>query len=139
MTQKVTVRTQQSGTAEASNAGADLPENVVVDSLGRRLKIEDPDFLTESRIMRMLGSASANTAYVLGYVMPAVRVVEIDGIRVPQPSNIEQIDAAIKRLGREGTAAVLAYDMEQIEEAKRKAEQGFSGPEGGGVDALKNS
>ncbi|MCM2537993.1 hypothetical protein [Burkholderia glumae] len=130
MTQKVTVRTQQSGTAEASNAGADLPENVVVDSLGRRLKIEEPDFLTESRIMRAIGDASSNQHYVLAYVMPAVMVVEIDGVSIARPSTNQQIEAAISRVGREGMMAVLGYIEAKAKEASEVADS---------AAALKNS
>jgi hypothetical protein len=119
---------------------AELPDNVVIDSLGRRLVIKDPDFLTESRIIRALGDASVNTGYVLGYVMPAIRVVQIDQVEVPYPSTIQQVEAAIGRLGREGTAAVLERDAKKFEEAKAAAQLASqnvaNSPE---VEALKNS
>ncbi|MDE1139975.1 MAG: hypothetical protein PW999_10030 [Paraburkholderia tropica] len=111
-----------------------LPDNVVQDSKGRRLVIEDPDFLTESRIMRALGDASINTGYVLGYVMPAIRVVQIDDIKLPYPSTPQQIEAAIARLGREGTAAVLARDAANMEKARAAAASTSHEAE-----ALKNS
>jgi hypothetical protein len=130
---KVTVKPQAQATQTAEQA---LPDNVVVDSLGRRLVIEDPDFLTESRIMRVLGEASTNSGYVLGYVMPAIRVMEIDGVRAPYPTTLQQVDAAIKRLGREGTAAVLDRDMRKLEAAKAAAELAA---QSGEAEALKNS
>lgn len=116
-----------------------LPDNVVIDSRGRRLVLQDPDFLTESRIMRALGEASSNAGYVLGYVMPAVRVVQIDDVKVPYPSNIQQIDAAIKRLGREGNDAVLKHDEAKIRAAMEAAQslgESAADPE---FEALKNS
>lgn len=115
-----------------------LPDNVIIDAKGRRLVLEDPDFLTESRIMRALGEASSNAGYVLGYVMPAVRVVQIDDVKVPYPSNIQQIDAAIKRLGREGNAAVLKYDEAKIK-AALEAVQPADGAADAEMTALKNS
>ncbi|MBN3757226.1 hypothetical protein G3N95_30090 [Paraburkholderia sp. Tr-20389] len=116
-----------------------LPDNVIIDGKGRRLVIEDPDFLTESRIMRALGEASSNAGYVLGYVMPAVRVVQIDDVKVPYPSNIQQIDAAIKRLGREGNTAVLSYDEAKIKAALEAVRPSDDAAVAAEMNALKNS
>lgn len=138
MAQKVTINKPGPAPAAEAAAEAALPDNVVIDSRGRRLVIEDPDFLTESRIMRALGEGSLNTGYVMGYVMPAVRVVEIDGARLPYPTNLQQIEAAINRLGREGAAAVLARDaamMEKTREAETHPEEGKASE----AEALKNS
>lgn len=109
-----------------------LPDNVVVDAKGRRLIIEQPDFLTESRIMRALGDASANQHYVLAYVMPAVMVTEIDGVKVPFPTTMQQIEGAITRVGRDGMVAVLGHIEAQAKAAQEQQQEA-------GADALKNS
>jgi hypothetical protein len=91
------------------------PENVVIDTKGRRLKIERLDFLTESRVMRALGDAAGNPHYVLAYVMPAVSVTQIDDLILASPRDLPQIEAAIQRLGREGAQAVLQFYEKQAE------------------------
>jgi hypothetical protein len=123
MPPKVTVNPHGAPPAEdqAHGAAASLPGNVVVDSLGRRLVVEEPDFLTESRVMRAIGEASSNQHYVLAYVMPAVMVVEIDGVRVPPPVTNQQVEAAITRVGREGMLAVLGHIEEKAKGASDAA------------------
>jgi len=131
MTQKVTVKPQRT-TGDAQTLNQPVAENVVIDSLGRRLVIEQPDFLTESRIMRALGDAASNQHYVLAYVMPAVMVVEIDGVKVPFPATLAQIEAAISRVGREGMVSVLGHFETQ---GKATADT----QDGSEAEALKNS
>jgi hypothetical protein len=133
MVQKITVRPQgaaSNGASTSSVAAEELPANVVIDARGRRLVIEEPDFLTESRIMRAIGDASSNQHYVLAYVMPAVMVVEIDGTKVPPPVTNQQVEAAITRVGREGMLAVLGHIEAKAKVATEAADT---------ADALKNS
>ncbi|MBB3258221.1 hypothetical protein F4827_003089 [Paraburkholderia bannensis] len=139
--QKVTVKPHASVAQpmDSTHEDAALPDNVVIDSRGRRLVIGEPDFLTESRIIRALGEASLNTGYVMGYVMPAVRVVEIDGVHVPCPTNLNQVEAAIARLGREGAAAVIARDAIIMEKAKAEALLKGGNGLSAEAEALKNS
>ncbi|MBU9203130.1 hypothetical protein KTD31_17375 [Burkholderia multivorans] len=134
MAQKVTINKPGAAPAAQAPAADALPENVVVDPRGRRLVLREPDFLTESRIMRALGDAASNTSYVLAYVMPAVQVVEIDGAMLPPPTTLEQIEAAIARLGRDGTTAVLEHVTGKAKAARESAEG-----EAGQVASLKNS
>lgn len=102
-----------------SPAAEARPDNVVVDGRGRTLKISEPDVLTESRLVRMIGQDAAfNAAYMEAYVFPAVSVAEIDGDPVDFPTTQREVDALIQRLGREGIGAAAMYRVN-----KRKAEQ----------------
>ena len=95
--------------SEAPQPAASEP-NIVVDASGRRLKIEEPDILTESRLVRLIGQESAlNSAYMGAYVVPAISVVEIDGDPMPFPMTLRELDAAIKRVGRDGLRAVVLH------------------------------
>ncbi|WP_124521426.1 MULTISPECIES: hypothetical protein [unclassified Burkholderia] len=134
MAQKVTINKPGAAPAAQAPAADALPENVVVDPRGRRLVLREPDFLTESRIMRALGDAASNISYVLSYVMPAVQVVEIDGAMLPPPTTLEQIEAAIARLGRDGTTAVLEHVTGKAKAARESAEG-----DAGQAASLKNS
>ncbi len=137
--QKVTVKPHASVAQpmDSTHEDAALPDNVVIDSRGRRLVIEQPDFLAESRIMRALGDAASNQHYVLAYVMPAVMVTHIDDVFVPFPSTNAQIEAAIARVGREGMVAVLTHIEKQAKAAQEQAEGGSASI--GSAEALKNS
>jgi len=94
-------------------------DNHVKDKKGRMLKVVEPDILAESRLMRMVGpEAALNPAYMRLYVMPAVSVIEIDGVEMDFPMTQREVDAAIERLGHEGINAVVAHIA-----AKRKEEE----------------
>ena len=148
MATKVTINTERApkGAHVAPSAPAEQPaqavyaepDNVVVDARGRRLVLVEPDFLTESRIMRAIGEASINQGYVMGYVLPAAMVVQIDEARLAYPTTNQEIEAAISRLGREGLAAVMGYLQARAEaaQAQLKAAQQSVNP---GAEALKNS
>lgn len=132
MSTKVTVNPHGAAPTEdqAPGANPDLASNMVIDTRGRRLVVEEPDFLTESRVMRAIGEASSNQHYVLAYVMPAVMVVEIDGVRVPPPVTNQQVEAAITRVGREGMMAVLGHIEKKAKAASEAADS---------AQSLKNS
>lgn len=85
-------------------------DNFVTDGKGRTLKVQPPDVLTESRLIRLIGQEAAlNSAYLGGYVFPAVSVVEIDGEPMGFPTSQREIDALIQMLGREGLSAVIEH------------------------------
>jgi hypothetical protein len=87
---------------------------LISDAQGRTLALREVDFLDESRLVRVLGSdTSLNAIYMNGYVMPAVMVARIDGDECLLPQTALEVEAAIKRLGREGTTAVLEFIQEQ--------------------------
>lgn len=81
----------------------------VVDARGRRLSIREPDILQESRLVRLMGDSSMNAAYMHGYVMPAVMVASIDGVAMPFPSTVLEVEAAIQVLGRDGMESVMSH------------------------------
>jgi hypothetical protein len=90
--------------AESENA-----KTIVTDSIGRKLTIQQPSILWESRLVRAMGDAAMNAAYMTGYVLPAAMVVEIDGRYHPFPLSEIAIDGKIQLLGRHGLAAVMQY------------------------------
>jgi hypothetical protein len=109
-----------------NEAPAVTPKNTeaveIVDSLGRKLKVKEPSILQESRLVRAMGGdASMNTGYMMGYVMPAAMVIEIDGEAQAFPATELQVDSAIQRLGREGLAAVMSHFTEQAQVAQDRA------------------
>lgn len=97
-------------------------DNVVIDGRGRALKIQSPDVLTESRLIRLIGQEAAlNSAYLGGYVFPAVSVIEIDGEPMGFPTSQREIDALIQILGREGlSAAIMHLSPKEKEVAEQK-------------------
>lgn len=109
----------------AEDAAADAqPSNVVTDSRDRTLKLVEPDVLTESRLVRMLGEDAAfNAAYMEAYVFPAVSVAEIDGDEVTFPTTQREVDALIQRLGREGIGAAALYRVNKRKAEQKKAEE----------------
>ncbi|MFS2114311.1 hypothetical protein [Herbaspirillum frisingense] len=118
------LKTSQEGAQPSAEKAADhdveqLPDDVVIDSLGRRLVIGARDIVTESRIIRALGESAMNTAYVAGYVNPAMMVLSIDGEKCPAPKTMLEIEARIQLVGREGITAImhkLLADAERLRE-----------------------
>ena len=92
----------------------------VTDSKGRRLKLVEPDILSESRLVRSLGEAGGNVAYMYSYVIPAAMVTEIDGEAVPFPMGEREVDAAIQLIGRHGLAAINQHLVAKLESAAKE-------------------
>lgn len=108
MSKKPTLEMNPAAT-ESAQPVANEP-GIVIDASGRRLKVEEPDVLTESRLIRLIGQdAALNSAYMGAYVIPAISVVEIDGDPMPFPMTLRELDAAIKRVGRDGLRAVVLH------------------------------
>lgn len=121
MTKKPTL--ELNPVAGAADAEAQ-PSNIVTDARGRTLKIVEPDVLTESRLVRMLGEDAAfNAAYMEAYVFPAVSVAEIDGEEEIFPTTQREVDALIQRLGREGIGAASLYRVNRRKADQKKAEE----------------
>jgi len=122
------LKTSQDGADQPAGKAANhqtdaLPDDVVIDSLGRRLVIGSRDIVTESRIIRMLGDAAMNSAYVAGYVNPAVMVLSIDGEKCPAPKNALEIEARIQLVGREGITAIMQKLLADAERLRQLAEE----------------
>ena len=96
---------------------------VLIDSLGRKLKIKPIDVLYESQLVRMLGTEVAtNPSYMMGFVYPAASVYEIDGVPCPRPNSQQEVDEAIQRLGREGFATLLMHMQSELEKIQKMVE-----------------
>lgn len=93
----------------SESAAPPAESGVAIDSKGRRLKLREPSILDEARLVRTLGDAASNQAYLLGYVMPAVMVESIDGEKLLFPSTEREVEAAIQAVGRHGLQAVMAH------------------------------
>ena len=77
----------------------------VVDSLGRTIECRRPTALDRFRFFRAIGPMASNQHY-LGMAMLAVCATSIDGVPLPFPTTEAALDAAIHRLGNEGTDAL---------------------------------
>lgn len=104
---KLTVKPDGAEAAVEAPAIVALAGGVVTDAKGRRITLRELDFLEESRLVRMLGSdASMNAMYMKGYVIPAACVAAIDGVAYEVPATAKEVEASIKRLGRDGFTAI---------------------------------
>jgi hypothetical protein len=107
-------------TDSAARAPAEEGIETIPDSKGRRLTLRDPDILSESRLVRSLGEAASNTAYMYAYVLPAASVIAIDGQPMPFPMGEREVDAAIQRIGRHGLHAIMLHAEKQAKAAQEK-------------------
>ena len=77
----------------------------IVDGLGRTIEYRRPTALDRFRLFRAIGPMASNQHY-LGMAMLAVCATSIDGVPLPFPTTEAALDAAIHRLGNEGTDAL---------------------------------
>lgn len=78
------------------------------DSLGRVLTVKPPHALDQLRLFKAVGPVLAQNQPYLGMAMVAWSVVAIDGVPIPQPSNEQQVESLVTRLGDEGMRAAGA-------------------------------
>lgn len=90
----------------------------IKDALGRVLVLRELEVLEEADIVRLCGDASVNPGYMSGYVFPSVAVASIDGDPVPVPVTERELRFTIKRVGRDGIAAVHAEMIRAAKEAQ---------------------
>jgi hypothetical protein len=62
--------------------------------------------LDQAKLMRAVGSDNSSNVSFMGLAMMAAAVVDIDGTPAITPRNLQQVDAAIERLGDEGYVAL---------------------------------
>jgi hypothetical protein len=79
---------------------------VVTDIRGRRLELRRLTALDKLRLLKAAGPTLAPNAPWMGLALLAASVASLDEIPVPQPSNEQQIEALIGRLGDDGLAAI---------------------------------
>ena len=82
----------------------------VTDSLGRVLEVKKPTGREIMKLMRTCGSAWDVQAYQMNALFASC-VVSIDGVPVPRPQNVDQVDALPEKVGPEGMDAVQAWAM----------------------------
>jgi hypothetical protein len=95
----------------------------ITDSLGRTLKIKALDVVYESRLARMLGAeATSNPTYMMGFVLPAASIFEIDGVELAKPTTVQELEESIARLGREGIAAFMQHVQSEFAQVQQAVE-----------------
>jgi hypothetical protein len=83
--------------------------STIKDTLGRVISIQEPSILQESRLVRSLGEAASNAAYMTAYALPAAMVTKIDDYDVIFPVSQVHLDILMGLLGREGMGAVMDH------------------------------
>jgi len=119
---KVTVhdKAKPKTTAEAVPA-ADGKLVYVTDEKGRKIGLRQLPFLEEFRIVEAVGPERAANQTYMGMINPLLLIAEIDGEPIDVPRTHPQIEALIKRAGREGFMAALegmkefATDQKELE------------------------
>lgn len=85
----------------------------VTDASGRRLSLRRMTSLDKLRLFKAAGPSLAQNQPWLGMAMLACSVAAIDDVPVPPPTNEQQIEAMVSRLGDAGIAAVAdAFEAE---------------------------
>lgn len=102
---KVNINKQPQEKGAPAPVAANVP--VVVDALGRAIKLKKPAPLANLDFKKALGNNHQNVLY-LAEVMPLAYVASIDDEAVPIPVTDKEIRALYQRLGEEGNAAVQA-------------------------------
>ncbi len=95
-----------SPTVSISQASAGC--EMVNDTEGRRIAVRQLTALDKLRIFKAAGSVLAHNQPWLGMAVLACSVTAIDDIPVPMPSNEQQIEGLVARLGDPGIAAVAS-------------------------------
>jgi hypothetical protein len=93
-----------SPSATIISAGTAAP--TVTDRQGRRLTLRRMTSLDKLRLFKAAGPTLAHNQPWLGMAMLACSVAEIDNVPVPPPTNEQQIELMVARLGDLGIAAV---------------------------------
>lgn len=114
----LTIHEDPAATEAPQHNAPKADESVITDRIGRKLKIAEPSILAEARLVRAMGDGANNQAFMVGYVLPACMVTSIDGTDLDFPMTEAQVDAAIKIVGREGIAAVMAHVVSSSKESR---------------------
>lgn len=92
--------------SEAILAGTQTVDTM--DGDGRVLTVRPPHALDQLRLFKAVGSVLAQNQPYLGMAMVASAVIAIDGVPVPAPTNEQQIESLVMRLGDRGLQAAGA-------------------------------
>ncbi len=77
----------------------------LIDAEGRMLQVRKPNVLDRLRLFKAVGPDAAQNEPYLGLALTACAVKFIDGVPVPHPTNEQQIENLILRLGDAGMNA----------------------------------
>ena len=78
----------------------------LTDATGRTFTIRRPTTLDRLRLFKAIGPTLAANDRYMGIAMLAFAVVAMDGVPCPQPTNEQQIEAAIERIGDEAIETI---------------------------------
>lgn len=93
---------------------------VATDADGRTLLLRRMNALDRLRLFKAAGPVLSQNQYWLGMASLACSVVAIDGVPIPAPTNEQQIEGVVLRLGDAGIAAVAAAMQSQAEAPPRE-------------------
>ena len=114
-------------TLNETPAPQEKEDNVVVDSLGRRITLRELTPVQESRLFLAVGAEnSENNRFMTMYAFPAAMVASIDDDEYSVPNNMQQIEARLALIGHEGLAALrqsMVDAMKKAQEALENAEE----------------
>ncbi|MDY3551404.1 hypothetical protein R5W24_000480 [Gemmata sp. JC717] len=106
------------------HTGAETPSQQVVadanrtvevtDARGRKLKLRQPQFADEFRIVAVVGAELAQNQVYMGMLNPLLFITEIDGVVQPFPSSKIAVDSLINTAGREGFVAAFSGIQEHF-------------------------
>ncbi len=98
-----------------------------IDATGRRLQVQKPTVLDKLRLFKAVGPDMAQNPPYLGLALTACAVKFIDDVPVPHPSNEQQIENLILRLGDAGmNAAGTVVTPREPSDAEVREEAGNS-------------
>ena len=93
----------------------------VTDTRGRIFTIRKPEFLSQFRLVEILGDTSRNETY-MRMITPFQYISAIDGDPIFQPNTKRELDALIKRVGEEGFVAVAQCMAEHFAQSESHEE-----------------
>lgn len=100
-------------------------DDVVVDSLGRRIKLRELTPVQEARLFLAVGPEnSENNRFMTMYAFPAAMVASIDDEEYSVPSNVQQIEARLAIIGHEGLSALRNSMVEAMKKAQEALANG---------------
>lgn len=94
----------------------------VKDELGREIVLRKADIMDRFYLMRAMGADSSNSALVV-MMLPTIYVAAIDGAPFPTPRTQFEAEAALKRLGDEGSLVVGTEVAKYFEDREKDAKE----------------
>lgn len=108
--------------AQKLNSKPGFDGKEVVDSLGRKIVLRKPDIMDRFYLMRAMGKDASNQMLVI-MMYPTIYVAAIDGAPFPTPRTSVECEAALKRLGDEGSDAVNKEINKDFDDHEEEAKE----------------